>query len=177
MRTTLIPVIAGLTATTLALAASVHLKPPNRNPTFADNVLILNAAGAIAGLGNGDVVVGLTAQADVKSTCTNQGGNVAPGQNPAPLTVTGAQIIPEDELKNGTTPFNVSTQAPVTPIAGAPGCPNPTWTESIDDLAFTSGVITVEQPAGVLVLTVSCKFSPPTGNGAVPATSVSCTVS
>ena len=108
----LFSIAAGLTAATLALAANVHLKPPNRNPTFADQGLVLTSAGSLAGLGNGDVVVTLTAQANVRSTCTNQGGNAAPGQNPTPITVTGAQVIPESELKNGTTPFNVSTLSP-----------------------------------------------------------------
>jgi hypothetical protein len=161
-----------------AMAASVHLKGgKNAEPSFTDHGLYLEATGALSGLGNGDVVVSLTATADVTSTCTNQGGNQAPGQNPAPLTVTGSQAIPEDELKNGTTPFDVFTVAPSPVIAGAPDCPNPTWTESIDDLEFTSAIITVEQPEGNLVLTVTCIFSQPTADGSVPGGNVSCTQS
>ena len=62
-------------------------------------------------------------------------------------------------------------------IAGAPDCPNPQWTEAISDLAFTSAVITIQQPPGTTVLTVSCTFSPPTSNGPVPGGSVSCSSS
>jgi hypothetical protein len=51
------------------------------------------------------VLVSLTAEANVTSTCTYQGGKAAPGQNAAPITVSGGQAIPEEELKNGTTPF------------------------------------------------------------------------
>ena len=167
--------VAAVVLGTSAYASSVHLKPPNKNPNFTDLGLVLQAAGNLAGLGNGDVVVTLTAQADVTSTCTNQGGNQAPGQNPAPITVTGSQEIPESELKNGTTPFNVQTQPPVTPIAGAPDCPNTNWTEMIDDLAFTSALIVVQQNLQV-VLQVSCTFSPATANGSVPAGNVSCQV-
>jgi hypothetical protein len=157
-------------------ASNVHLKGgANAEPVFIDNGLSLQSAGALAGLGNGDVLVTLTAQADVIATCTNQGSNQAPGQNPAPISVSGAQAIPEEELKNGTTPFNVETVPPLSLIPGAPDCPNPNWSERIEDLLFTSAVITVEQPIGNTVLTVSCSFNPATENGAVDRDAVSCT--
>jgi hypothetical protein len=163
---------------TAAFAASVHLKGgKNAKPDFTDYGLTLLADGDLAGLGNGDVLVTLTAQADVISTCTNQGGNQAPGQNPAPITVVGSQAIPETEIKNGNTPFLVLTVSPVPIIPGAPDCPNPNWTEEITDLAFTRAVITVEQPEGTVVLTVNCTFSTPTMDGPVPKGNVSCTQS
>ncbi len=161
-----------------AMASSVHLKGgKNAEPAFVDGGLTLAASGELAGLGNGDVLVTLTAEADVTATCENKGGTQAPGQNPAPITVSGSQAIPESEIKNGTTPFSVVTVAPASIIPGAPDCPNPNWTEEIEDLAFTSAVITVEQPPGTTVLTVSCSISPPSSDGPVPAASVSCTQS
>lgn len=165
-----------LTVDELAInASSVHLKGgANAEPSFRDNGLTLAVSGALAGLGNGDVLVTLSAQANVSSTCTNQGGNAAPGQNPAPTTVTGSQAIPAEEFKNGNVSFSVTTEPPTTPIPGAPGCPNPNWTESIDDLAFTFAKITVEQPAGTVVLTIQCTFSAATSDGAVPKGEVTC---
>jgi hypothetical protein len=162
----------------IAGASSVHLKGgANAEPAFNDGGLTLAANGALAGLGNGDVLVTLTAQADVTATCTNQGGNQAPGQNPAPITVKGSQAIPQAEIKNGTTPFSVVTVAPDPVIAGAPDCSNTNWTELIEDLAFTRAVITVEQPPGTLVLTVTCTFGTPTSNGPVPGGNVTCSQS
>lgn len=164
----------------VVFAASVHLKGGrNAKPSFTDGGLTLNASGALAGLGNADVLVTLDATADVTSSCINPGTGEQrpPGQNPAPITVTGSQAIPAEEIKNGTTPFSVTTVSPGPTIAGAPDCPNPRWTETIDDLAFTSATITVEQPAGTVVLTVMCTFSEPTSDGPVPSGNVSCTSS
>jgi len=167
-----------LALTSTALANNVHLKGgPGAEPAFTDNGLTLTAAGDLAGLGFGDVLVKISAVADPTSTCTNKGGTQAPGQNPAPVTVTGSESIPASELKNGNTPFSVMTNAPATPIAGAPDCPNPNWSEDITDMAFTRATITVEQPAGTLVLTVACTFGSATTNGTVPAGNVGCTSS
>lgn len=169
-----------LLSATTASASSVHLKGGrNAEPTFTDGGLTLRATGELSGLGNGDVLVTMSATADVTATCTNpgSGGTQPPGQNPAPITVTGSQAIPASEIKNGNTPFNVVTVAPPSVIPGAPGCPNTQWIETITDLAFNSATITVEQPPGTLVLTVSCTISPSSANGGVPAGSVSCTQS
>jgi hypothetical protein len=159
-------------------AASVHLKGgKNAEPSFTDNGLSLAASGALSGLGNGDVEITIDATADVTAVCENNGGNQAPGQNPAPINVTGSESIPEEEVKNGNTPFSVETDPPESPIPGAPDCPNPNWSEFITDLAFTSATITVEQPAGNVVLTITCSFDAPTSDGPVSKQDVNCTQS
>ena len=109
-----IVVFAALVGASPAYAANVHLKGgANAEPAFTDNVLTLEAAGALAGLGNGDVLVSLTATGLPTADCVNPGSGEhrPPGQNPAEVTLTGVQRIPESELKNGTTPFDVELTA------------------------------------------------------------------
>jgi hypothetical protein len=169
----------------VAFAASVHLKhkPPL---TFTDNTgpapstnLTLTASGALAGLGNGDVVVTLTAQANPTGQCCNPGGQCkVPGQNPAPVEVTGAQAIPEGEIKNGNVSFDVDTSPPQSPILGAPDCPNTSWTETIIDLVFTQATITVYQPAVLDCTSGTCvPVDPDTGAPAQVVFSITCTLS
>jgi hypothetical protein len=165
---------------TAAYASSVHLKPPNSSPTFNDMILVLNATASLSGLGEGDIVINMSAMANPTATCTNGGSHQPPGRNPASVTVTGSQIIPSGEAKNGNVTFSVTTQPPTTPIPSTSpdfSCPNRNWTENITDMSFTSASITVAQ-GGVTELTISCTFTPATNNQTpVPSGTVTCTAS
>ncbi len=180
--------VAALAFAAAASAAAPHLKGGVKpNPAFTDNGLTLTATVAYAGLGNFDTLQNLSARANPTAECINPGtGEHRPaGQNPASVEVTGSTAVPAGDIKNGNVTIATTTNSPVTPVAGAPDCPNPNWIENITDMAFTSATITLFQDsnangtfeAGELVLTVSCTFSPATSNGPVPASGYSCTVS
>ena len=182
----LVPLMIGIMSTG-ALAASPHLK--GRSPvSFTDNGQSLVAQVSYAGLGNFDSLQVLTATGNVTSTCTNPAGATQPpGQNPAPVTTTGTTPVNVSDIKNGNVTISTTTAPPTSPIPGAPGCPNPMWTETITNVAFTSATIRLfqDQTAGTdgpfgrwetLVLTVNCTFSPPTSNGPVPSSGFTCTV-
>jgi hypothetical protein len=165
-----------------AAAGNPHLKGRDA-VAFTDNGLTLTATVAYAGLGNFDTEQRVTATGSPTATCTNPAGATQPpGQNPAEVVLTGVTAIPASDIKNGNVTITTGTNAPVTPIPGAPDCPNPRWTEDITDVAFTSATISVFQDsnengmfeAGELVLTVSCTFSPPTSDDGVPSSGFVC---
>jgi hypothetical protein len=177
--------ITGLVAQQ-ALAQNPHLK--GRNPvSFTDNGLTLTGTVSYAGLGNFDTLQNLAATANPTGECINPGTGEhrPPGQNPAPVEVTGSTAVPAGDIKNGNVTISTTTNPPVTPVPGAPDCPNPNWIENITDMAFTSATFTLFQDEnangtfepGELVLTVNCTFSPPTSDGLVPSSGFTCTAS
>jgi hypothetical protein len=134
----------------LVYAESPHFKSkPALRAT--DEGLTLQVCGAIAGLGNGDIVITVTAQGDPETTCTSPGGNQAPGRNPGRIEVSGAVNIPQSEIKNGSLSFCVRTEEPEDPSGKEGGCPNNNWDAAIVEIDFSDVHITVEQ-GGVVVL-------------------------
>ena len=136
-----------------AIASSVHFKAKS-GPTLRDNGLTATVQSCLAGLGNGDVIVTVSARGQGITRCRNQGGNEAPGQNKVPLLLTGSQTISATEIKNGTVCFSVTTAGPGEPTAAEAGCPNNTWDSYFVDVVFTGYTVTVVQ-GGQIVLTSS----------------------
>lgn len=120
---------------------------------FAIGSLI--ATGKFTGLGGykQGVDVQLAASGIPVVTCTNQGDNQAPGQNPPKLSAVGNQFIgPQLITKKGTAPMDVTAEAgPITGLQG--GCPNDNWSAQIDFVYWTDATISVfDVKTGALLL-------------------------
>ena len=145
MKRTTITFIILLAVASLASIAVVADNPHfTRGPNFFDNGFTATGTGRISGLGNGDVIMTLSfPNAFGTATCTNPGGNQAPGQNPAYVSVSGNAYL--SSFRNGTLNFSVSTEPPPYPLPGYVGCPNGNWTATLNDLTFGNGTLTVKQ--------------------------------
>ncbi len=143
----LVAVLTVLVLSVPASAASPHFKQ-FRDPVFTDMGTTLNATGALAGLGEGDLTVVLTASGVASVECTNHGGNVAPGQDTSVVT---SGTVSGIEVKNGNASFDVTTDAPV---VDSSLCPNPLWTAAAVDVVFDSATLDFYQN-GELVLSAS----------------------
>ncbi|MEA2446672.1 MAG: hypothetical protein QOK47_309 [Actinomycetota bacterium] len=136
-------VLALLLVATSALAANVHWKS---GPTFSDQGTTLSVSGALAGLGNQDVTIKVTANGVATSiTCTNPAGKNAPGQNKPRVQSLGDLTVSRTEIKNGNVSFRLTTRDPAQLTAKQAGCPNNQWTAKINDVEFDDATITVVQ--------------------------------
>jgi hypothetical protein len=132
---------------------------------------VLFATGSAAGLGKDDVNFTLVSTGTPNVMCRNQGGNLAPGQNPPKITLTGpAQFSSgsDPNRKNGRSPFDVTANNLPSLTAVQWGCPNNNWTAIIDSVNYTAATITVQQVGGAN--STSANFSCVTTSGGTTCT-------
>ena len=122
-----------LCSATISNAQNIHFIG---NPTINDMGTQLQFCGKLAGLGNSQMVtVTLSTKASITTTCTNQGGNIAPGQTKTETLTTSGTFQSE---ANGTVTFCLTTDVPT------PGsCPNGNWTGTVSDVSFTGSKVMV----------------------------------
>lgn len=171
-----IGVIGILSMLLVAFSASVALAAPTSGVHFTrtgDPVCTISGSGAsqtvnctseLAGLGNDAIESTVTVSGFAVYTCTNQGGNSAPGQNrvlEGPLSGP-TTVIPPDAIKNGRATVTGSATLTARPtVSGAEaGCPNNNWTGTNPQLTITSVTWTATQ-GGVTLF--SCTASNPNG--------------
>src|SRR6266508_1949426 len=185
MRRILIALAMALAVATLsvstassATAASPHFKKggePVCTVTTSGATSSTTCTGALAGLGNDDLLIATTVSGFAVYQCRNQGGNTAPGQNKVLVgPVVAPTFISGDEIKNGNLRFTTNPAvltSPATVTGAEAGCPNPNWTGVNPVLTTTDITLTIEQPIGTLLFT--CTASDPDGlSGSVALTCV-----
>lgn len=140
--------LAAILLTSTVFAGAIKFS----NVTFNLGSLIAN--GSLTGLGNLQAKVLLDASGFPVISCTNKGGNQAPGQNPPKVSASGAQLISGLDLtkKNGKSPFSVETKDPQFVDSVEYGCPNANWTAKVDFIYWTDATINVVDPATEEVL-------------------------
>jgi len=150
--------LAAILIAPAALAANPHFVV---DPTFTVNANgTVTVTGSVAGLGNQNIDVVLTAELNVEVLCRNPGGNIAPGQTQQ-TTVTGTQS--NIEVKNGRASFDVTTAAPALDPTLTPkqlGCPNNKWTPEIGAVTVVSATLQIIQPAGSGNVVLEETFTP-----------------
>jgi hypothetical protein len=113
-------------------------------PVCTDEGTTVECSGKVAGLGGTTFTITVTATGTASVTCTNPGGNVAPGQS-FTTTVAGSSG-PFPTPRNGQARFTLESVAPTAP---AGSCPNPMWTATVTDVAFTDATITLREDGTV----------------------------
>jgi hypothetical protein len=145
MKRYLLPLVAAVAAVVLfagtALAQSGHFVG---TPTCRDTGTQVQCSGKVAGLGGTTFTITVSAPGTASVECTNPGGQVAPGQSFS-TTVTGTSG-PFATPRNGQARFTITSDAPSAP----PGsCPNPMWTATVVDVAFTTATLTLFEDSTV----------------------------
>jgi len=161
---------------TVLLVASVLVSPVSARPgigfsaTFSLGSLI--ASGTLSRLGPTDVTVELDADGIPVITCTNNGGNTAPGQGYPKITARGSQFLDGDDItKNGKTPYRTETVDPETLPWDVAGCPSSNWTAHVDNILWTDAIITVTDTFENVLISREYTCNP----ALQTATSVTCT--
>src|SRR5207247_1907413 len=140
----LVPIVAVLfvAATSLTALAAVTVKTLP-TATFSGPSVTLTD-GNFSGLGSTPAFANLTVTGSATYTCTNQGGNAAPGQNPVPAQPGSANqdLGNADHNGRGTiTDLTASVTAGPTPTPQQVGCGgggSNNWTVTLNTLTATS---------------------------------------
>ena len=155
----------GLAGVFAAVAVAAPHFTRNGAPTCRDIGNQLRCTGELAGLGNENLRIDLTTNAQASFACGNPGrkSNQAPGINKVPFTAGGSQTILGSAIKNGRARFDVFAPSTPPPTPDPEDiCPNGNWTTvTLTGIDFEDIVLDISQ-GGVLLF--RCTF-----DGVVPS--------
>ena len=131
----------------LAAGSALAALTFHSGPTVTFSGSSATATANISGLGNEPAFAQLFVNGTAEYTCSNKGGNEAPGQNPQPAQ--GASPVQDlgNTEHNGRATVNVTATltAPQTIPAKQAGCPNGNWTATLSKLTVTSATLVITQ--------------------------------
>lgn len=144
----------------VAVMSSVALAAVNvkslPQATFSGATVNLTG-GNFSGLGNIEAFANLTVTGEATYTCTNQGGNQAPGQNPVPAQPGSSGPVGlgnSDHNGRGTiTNLTSSVTAPPTPTAQQVGCGGQgsgNWSVALASLTATAAHLEITQSGSLI---------------------------
>jgi len=162
--------LAFAVTSSIALAAVTVKSLPTT--TFSGASVTLTG-GNFSGLGNTPAIANLTVTGVATYTCSNKGGNAAPGQNPVPANPGSSgpfNLGNSDHNGRGTiTSITASVTAPPTPTAQQVGCGgqgSTSWTVTLNSLTATAAHLEITEGTTL----VFCRNYTLTG----PATGTAC---
>ena len=136
-----------LTAVALMAGTAFAALTFHQGPTVTFNGSTATATFNVSGLGNDPATAQLLVNGTAEYTCTNRGGNAAPGQNPQPATGASPEVNLNSSQKNGRSSVTVSATltAPLHIPAKTAGCPGNNWTATLNSLTVTSATLVITQ--------------------------------
>lgn len=131
----------------------------------------VKVTGTFTGVGSTDVQVDVFMTGDADITCTNNGENFVPGQNPNVSAEESIEL--HDIVENGRNDFTIIVQDPAPPPPEEV-CPNGNWNTKVEFVDWNFASITVTDLATEEVIfkqTYDCKIK----DKDTPNPSLSCT--
>lgn len=137
-----------------AALAAVNVKSLPRATFSGDTVNV--TGGNFSGLGNIEAVANLTVTGEATYTCTNQGGNQAPGQNPVPAQPGSSGPVGlgnsdhngRGTITNLTAKVTAPSPDPTAQQVGCGGGGSNNWTVALNTLTATAAHLEIRQPVG-----------------------------
>ena len=135
-------------ASSTALAAITVKSLPTASFSGAS---VTVSGGNFSGLGNVPAFANVTASGQATYTCTNAGGNAAPGQNPVQAQGGSSGPVQLSSDHNGRStipPITATVTAPPTPTAQQVGCGgkgSTSWTVTLNGLTATAAQLVITQ--------------------------------
>ena len=141
-----------LTAVALVAGTAFAALTFHSGPTVTFSGSSATATFNISGLGNDPATAQLFINGTALYSCTNKGGNEAPGQNPQPATGASPVVDLSASQKNGRDSVSVTATltAPLHIAAKTAGCPGNNWTATLSSLTVTSATLVISQNGQVL---------------------------